>query len=88
MSRKAEKENQILDAIHDGIYKDELLSRLVRTSYKESVAKSLQRAYRNLLTKGLITEERKIVLKSYRIVVVTWVKNCSQKSEVSKSGNN
>jgi hypothetical protein len=67
MSRKAEKENQILDAIHDGIYKDELFSGLVGTSYKEPAVKSLQRAYRNLLKKGLITEEWKTVLKGYKL---------------------
>lgn len=80
MSRKGEKQNQILDAIHDGIDKDELFSGLVGTSYKESAVKSLQRAYRNLLKKGMITEERKTALKGYRIVIATWVNNCSRKS--------
>jgi hypothetical protein len=73
MSRKAEKENQILDAIHDGIDKDELFSRLVGTSYKESTVKSLHRAYRNLLKKKMIAEEWRTMLKGFDIKIVTWV---------------
>ena len=88
MSRKAERESAILEAIHDRIDKTELMSQLVGTSYKESVVKSLNRAYRNLLKKGLIAEEWKTMLKGYKMVSVTWVKNCTQESEITKSGNN
>ena len=87
MSRKAEREREILEAIQEGMCKDDLMARLVADSCKQSVIKSFHRAYRNLLKKGSIVEELKTVLRAYRIVTAIWV-NCSQKREIKISGNN
>jgi hypothetical protein len=74
MSRKAERENQILKAIEDRREKTELMAQLIGVCYSESAAKSVSRAYRNLTKKGLIAAEGKTVLRGYKIVVETWVK--------------
>ncbi len=86
MSRKAERECEILQAIQSGMCKDDLMTKLVGGCAKPSVIKSFYRAYRNLLKKGSILEELKTMLRGYRIATVTWV-NCSQKSENTISGN-
>ncbi len=87
MSRKAEREREILQAVDGGVCKDDLMAKLVGDCAKSSVIKSLQRAYRNLLKKGSMIEELKTMLRGYRIATVTWV-NCSQKSENTISENN
>ena len=87
MSRKAERESAILVAVQDGMCKDDLMRKIVGGSPKQSAIKSLHRAYRNLLKKGSIVEELKTMLRGYRIAIVTWV-NCSQRREITISGNN
>ncbi len=87
MSRKAEREREILQAVQAGLCKDDLMTKLIEGSCKQSVIRSYQPAYRNLRKKGSIVEDLRTMLKGYRIATVTWV-NCSRKSENTISGNN
>ncbi len=86
MSRKAERESEILREVQSGLCKDDLMTKLVGGCTNPSVIKSFYRAYRNLLKKRSITEEPRTILKRYKITVLTWV-NRSQKSENTISGN-
>jgi hypothetical protein len=67
--------------------KDDLMTRLIGDSCKQSVIKSFHRAYRNLAKKKSIIEEPRTMLTRYKIAIVTWV-NRTPKSENTILGNN